>query len=305
MHAVFLDQQTFRSSISLAKIEQQLDSLTCFATTSAEQITARSLDAQIIITNKVVLSADKLEQLPQLKLICITATGTNNVDLLAAKKLGIAVCNVSGYSTPSVSQYVFAQMLEYYSQTTHHNQNCVADIWQQSPTFCYHGNGFSELSGKTLGIVGYGNLGQAVAQIGQAFGMQVMIAERPNAASIRADRLSFEQVLAESDVLTLHCPQTPDTENLINSQTLAKMKSTAMLINTARGPIVNSCDLLNALNNQQIAYAALDVLEREPPPADHVLLKAISATATKPLNNLKITAHIAWGVSNHSNDYSI
>ncbi|MGJ8679646.1 D-2-hydroxyacid dehydrogenase [Paraglaciecola sp.] len=296
MQAVFLDQQTFHSYLPLKDIEQEVDSLTCFATTSSTEVLARCQNAQVIITNKVVLTAEILKQLPKLKLICIAATGTNNVDLNAAKNLGIAVCNVSGYSTPSVSQYVFAQMLEYFSQTSHHNHNTNQEAWQNSDTFCYHGNGFDELNGKTLGIVGYGNLGQAVAQIAQAFGMQVIIAERPNATKIRDGRQSFEQVLANSDVLSLHCPQTPDTENLINSQTLSKMKPSAMLINTARGPVVNSKDLLSALQNKVIAYAALDVLEQEPPPADHVLLKAISEKQHKnPVNNLKITAHIAWG----------
>ncbi|WP_158970886.1 D-2-hydroxyacid dehydrogenase [Paraglaciecola sp. L3A3] len=296
MHGVFLDQQTFRSNISLQEIEQQLDSLTSFPITSSEQVVSRSENAELIITNKVMLTADILKQLPKLKLICITATGTNNVDLVAAKELGIAVCNVSGYSTPSVSQYVFAQILEYFSQTSHHNLNSTQDMWQNSATFCVHGNGFSELSGKTLSIIGYGNLGQAVANIGQTFGMQVLIAERPQATNIRAGRVSFDQALEQADVLTLHCPQTPDTENLINSETLSKMKPSAMLINTARGPLVNSNDLLSALNKQQIAYAVLDVLEQEPPPADHVLLQAISQKqSAHPATNLKITAHIAWG----------
>ncbi|MCF2948553.1 D-2-hydroxyacid dehydrogenase [Paraglaciecola aquimarina] len=296
MQAVFLDQQTFNPNISLQAIEKQVDMLTCFAVTSADQVVERCKNADIIITNKVVLNADILKQLPKLQLICISATGTNNVDLKAAKKLGIVVCNVSGYSTPSVSQYVFAQMLEYYNQTSHHNHNTTQEKWQNSDTFCYHGNGFSELAGKTLGIVGYGNLGQAVAKIADAFGMQVLISERPNADTIRPGRSSLEQVLSHADVVSLHCPQTPETENLINSQTLAKMKPSAMLINTARGPVVNSQDLFVALQNKQIAYAVLDVLEVEPPPADHVLLQAISEKqSATPLDNLKITAHIAWG----------
>ena len=186
-------------------------------------------------------------------------------------------------------------MLEYFNQISHHNHNTSQGLWQQSPTFCHHGNGIYELSGKTLGIVGYGNVGQAVAKIAQAFGMQILIAERPKATIIRAGRLSFEQVLAQADVLSLHCPQTPETENLININTLSKMKPTAMLINTARGALVNSDDLLIALKTKQVGYAVLDVLEQEPPPADHLLLNEISNTTAGPqLNNLKITAHIAW-----------
>jgi glycerate dehydrogenase len=295
MHAVFLDQQTFSSNISLQAIQRQVDSLTCFPTTSVAQIIERCQHADIVITNKVVLNAQTLKQLTKLKLVCIAATGTNNVDLNAAQKLGITVNNVSGYSTNSLSQYVFAQILEYFNQTTHHNHNTSQGLWQQSPTFCHHGNGFSELSGKTLGIVGNGNLGQAVAKIGQAFGMHILIAERPKDNIIRVGRHSFEQVLAQADVLSLHCPQTPETENLINAATLSQMKPTAMLINTARGALVNSHDLLVALKTKQIAYAVLDVLEQEPPPADHVLLRAISDKQSGPqLNNLKITAHIAW-----------
>jgi glycerate dehydrogenase len=295
MHAVFLDQQTFGSDISLQAIQQQVESLTCFSTTSAEQIVTRCRDAEVVITNKVILNAAILQQLPRLKLVCIAATGTNNVDLNAAIQLGIAVNNVSGYASASVSQYVFAQMLEHFNQTNHHNDNTIQGLWQKSPIFCHHGNGFSELSGKTLGIIGYGNLGQAVAKIGQAFGMHILIAERPKSSSIRSGRLSFEQVLAQADVLSLHCPQTPETENLINSHTLSLMKPSVMLINTARGALVNNNDLLMALKTGQIGYAVLDVLEQEPPPANHVLLQAMSDKQSYPLQNkLKITAHIAW-----------
>lgn len=295
MHGVFLDQHTFSSGISLQAIQQQVASLTCFSTTSSEQIVTRCRDAEVIITNKVQLNAASLKQLPKLKLVCIAATGTNNVDLNSALQLGIAVNNVSGYSSASVSQYVFAQMLEFFSQTSHHNHNTSQGLWQKSPTFCHHGNGFSELSGKTLGIIGYGNLGQTVAKIGQAFGMQILIAERPKSRTIRSGRLSFEQVLAQADVLSLHCPQTPETENLINTHTLSLMKPSAMLINTARGALVNSDELLMALKTSQIAYAVLDVLEQEPPPADHVLLQAIADNQSNSLQNkLKITAHIAW-----------
>lgn len=300
MHAVFLDQDTFGSSISLLAIQQQVTSLTCYSTTSEQQIVARCLDAEVVITNKVMLSAANLKQLPKLKLICVAATGTNNIDLDAASELGIAVNNVSGYSSASLSQYVFAQMLEYFSQTSHHNHNTSQGLWQKSATFCLHGNTIGELNGKTLGIIGFGNLGQAVAKIGQAFGMHILIAERPKSSNIREGRVSFEQVLAQADVLSLHCPQTPETENLINSHTLGLMKPSSMLINTARGALVNSDDLLIALKTGQISYAVLDVLEQEPPPAEHILLQAISDTQANSLQDkLKITGHIAWA-SNES-----
>jgi glycerate dehydrogenase len=291
MQAVFLDQQTFSSSISLTSIESQVSQLTCYATTTDDQVLDRCKGADIIITNKVILSKKILKQLPQLKLVCIAATGMNNIDLLAANELGICVDNVSGYSEASVSQYVFAQMLEYFNNTAHHNKNTEQGHWQNSPTFCYHGKGSEELAGKKIGIIGYGNLGKAVANIAQAFGMEVLIAERPHATSIREHRDSFTNVLKQADVISLHCPQTPETINIINKDTLALMKTSALLINTARGALVNSHDLLQALKNKQIAHAVLDVLEQEPPLPTHPLINAL---AKKEINNLSLTAHIAW-----------
>jgi len=290
MKAVFLDSQTFSSNISFTAIEQQVSELTCYTNTTQEQILERCQSVELLITNKVVLTAELLAKLPTLKLICIAATGYNNIDISAATRLGIAVTNVSGYAGQSVAQYVLAQILEYYQQTCHHNANTEQGNWQTSDTFCYHGNAITELAGKTLGIIGNGNLGQAVIKLAEAFGMKVLISERVNSAEIRPGRLSFEQVITQADILSLHCPQTTSTENLINSNTFAKMKPTAMLVNTARGALVNSADLLTALITKQIAYAVLDVLEQEPPPAAHPLLNTNLA-------NLKITAHIAWASS--------
>lgn len=290
MKAVFLDSKTFSSNISFTAIEQQVSELTCYANTPHEQVIERCKNAELLITNKVMLTAELLENLPQLKLICIAATGYNNIDITAATNLGIAVTNVSGYAGQSVAQYVLAQILEYYQQTSHHNANTEQGHWQKSDTFCYHGDAITELSGKTLGIIGYGNLGQAVVKLADAFGMKVLISERIDSQEIRQERVSFDQIITQADIISLHCPQTNNTENLINSNVLAKMKPTAMLINTARGALVNSTDLLNALATKQIAYAVLDVLEQEPPPADHPLLNTN-------LTNLKITAHIAWASS--------
>tara|TARA_R110001592_G_C13040039_1_gene739193 strand:+ start:104 stop:1108 length:1005 start_codon:yes stop_codon:yes gene_type:complete len=298
MHAIFLDSQTFSSNISFSAIEQQVTTLTCYSTTTAEQVLARCQGAEIIITNKVVITAEILAQLLQLKLICIAATGYNNVDIEAASKHNIAVTNVSGYAGNAIAQYVFAQLLEYYQQTCHHNANTAQGHWQKSETFCYHGNAITELAGKTLAIVGYGCLGQTVAKLANAFEMKVLISERPTFSStkteVRQGRVSFEQAISQADILSLHCPQTPDTTNLINATVLEKMKPTALLINTARGMLVNSVDLLAALKTKQIAYAVLDVLEQEPPPADHPLLVALQENK---ISNLKITAHIAWASS--------
>ncbi len=290
MKAVFLDSQTFSSNISFTAIEQQVSELTCYTNTAQEQILERCQSVELLITNKVLLTAELLAKLPTLKLICIAATGYNNIDISAATRLGIAVTNVSGYAGQSVAQYVIAQILEYYQQTCHHNANTEQGNWQTSNTFCYHGNAITELAGKTLGIIGNGNLGQAVIKLADAFGMKVLISDRINATAIRQGRVSFDQVIAQADIISLHCPQTKDSENLINRNVFAKMKPTAMLVNTARGALVNSADLLTALITKQIAYAVLDVLEQEPPPADHPLLNTNLA-------NLKITAHIAWASS--------
>lgn len=294
MKAVFLDSQTFSENISFSAIEQQVTMLTCYPTTSAEQILERCQKADVIITNKVVITAEILAQLPQLKLIAITATGYNNIDIEAASKYNIAVTNVSGYAGNAIAQYVFAQLLEYYQQTCHHNTNTEQGLWQKSDTFCYHGKAITELAGKTLAIVGNGFLGKSVAKLAAAFDMNVMISERPQSEDIREGRVSFEQAIAQADILSLHCPQTAETTNLINAAVLAKMKPNAVLINTARGMLVNSVDLLSALKNKQIAYAVLDVLEQEPPPEDHPLIVALQKNT---LDNLKITAHIAWASS--------
>jgi len=287
MKAVFLDLDTFSPEIDVAEIKSNVSTLECFNNTQAEQVINRCIDADIIITNKVILNAEVLKQLPQLKLICIAATGTNNVDLSAAHSLNIAVTNVSGYACNSVAQYIFAQLLNYFSQPLHHSENVEKGQWQQSNTFCVHGNGSVELAGKTLGLIGYGSLGQSVAKIAQAFNMNVLVAERLHAKTNRRNRSSFEEVVQQADILSLHCPQTPETENLINKDVFRQMKANAVLVNTARGAIINEQDLLNALKNKQIAYAMLDVLSQEPPPADHPLLQ------DQP-TNLKITAHIAW-----------
>jgi len=287
MHAVFLDLQTFNSAVKLDAIEQQVSQLTCYANTKPSEVFKRCLNADIVITNKVLLTADTLAALSQLKLICISATGYNNIDIEAANKLNIAVTNVSGYAGQSVAQYVFAQLLQYYQKTNHHNNNTEKGLWSTSDSFCYHGNGFTELAGKTLGIVGYGNLGKAVEAIALAFNMKVLVSERPKAKLVRAGRVDFNQVIEQADIISLHCPQTADTEQLINAQVLSNMKSSAVLINTARGALVDDEALLMALKNKEIAYAVLDVLAQEPPPHDHILLNS-------GLTNLKITAHIAW-----------
>lgn len=287
MKAVFLDAKTFSEQVDLSAIKSQVKELNVYPVTAPEEVVERTFDADIIITNKVVIDADVIKQLPNLSLICVAATGVNNIDLDAATEANIVVKNVSGYAEYTLAQYVFSQILAHYSDIQHHNEFAQGATWPQSDTFCLHSKPMFELKEKTLGLVGYGVLAKAVERIALAFGMQVVIADRKDATKLRDGRQPFEAVMKNSDIISLHCPLTAETEHLIDAHALSLMKPTAMLINTARGAVVNSLDLKQALENNQIALAVLDVLEQEPPPADHPLLQA-------PLKNLKITGHIAW-----------
>lgn len=288
MKVVCLDRSTIDSNIDFKGIEGLVENITYHEFTPAEKVVFRCKYAEVIITNKVVLDKVQLEQLPKLKLICIAATGTNNIDIEAATALGIKVCNVKSYSTPSVAQYVFSMLLEHMQKSAHYIENTRQKHWQNSPIFCHFNLPINELNNKVIALIGYGEIAKSVEKIAHAFGMKVLIAERQGATSIRPERVSFEQALQLADVLTLHSPLTADTENLINSHTLALMKPNAILINTARGGLVKSADLLNALKMKRLGAAILDVLEQEPPPSDHILLNCS-------LDNLYITAHIAWG----------
>ena len=287
MKAVFLDLQTFSSDISLNSVTDIISELATYKLTAPEQVIERCIDAEIIISNKVVISKDMLCALPKLKLVCIAATGYNNIDLEAAKELDIAVTNVSGYAGNSIAQYVFSQVLSHFNQNFHYQQLTEQGKWQQSKTFCIHSTPISELTNKTLGIIGYGTLGKTVENLAIAFGMKVLISEHKSANQIRAGRTSFDEVIKHSDILTLHCPLTTDTENLIDKDVFKQMKPDAMLVNCARGGIVNEVELLQALQTKEIAFAALDVLATEPPYQDDILINA-------KLDNLTITPHIAW-----------
>ena len=252
---------------------------------SASETYHRVKNSQVVISNKVVIDASLLSQLSQLRLICVAATGTNNVDLVVAEKHHIAVCNVTGYATPSVVQHVFALIFALHTHLCEYRQLVKQNEWQKSKHFCLLNYPIAELAGKTLGIIGYGELGKAVASAAQAFGLQVLIAQSLTGPA-SADRVSLDRLLSSADIVSLHCPLTDQTHNLINAAMLAKMKTTSILINTARGGIVNEQDLLDALLNKQIAAAGLDVLSEEPP-RNNVLLR-------HPLPNLMITPHIAW-----------
>jgi len=288
VRAVFLDCSTIDSSICFSALEDIVDELVCYPITSEQQVIERSIDFEIIITNKVQLSSEVLNQLPKLKLICITATGTNNIDLEAAEQLNIQVKNVAGYSTASVSQHVFAYLLNHTNQVNSHLQLNQTNPWDKSETFCQFNKPVNELAGLKIGIVGYGTLGNSVARIAKSFGMTVLISEREGRTATRQGRVSFEQMLAESDIISLHCPLSKDTCNLFNATAFSKMKKGSVLINTARGPIVCSKDLAEALKSGQLSHAIIDVLEIEPPESNHPFLKSN-------VPNLTLTHHIAWG----------
>ena len=257
-----------------------LGQLTCHDRTPAADIAARAKPAEILLTNKTPLTAATLEQLPRLKYIGVLATGYNVVDTAAARARGIPVTNVPEYGTNAVAEHTFALLLEMARHAGHHAATVRDGRWSKSPDFCYWDFPLIELSGLQLGIVGAGRIGRAVAKIAEGFGMKVVFVKR---AGGRAD---LEKALSDSDVISLHCPLTPETRELINAATLASMKPSALLINTSRGLLVNEEDLAAALNSGKIAGAALDVLSTEPPPPDNPLLSA---------KNCLVTPHQAWG----------
>ncbi len=254
--------------------------------TPVEQIAEQARDAEIVLTNKAPLDAATIAALPKLRYIGVLATGHNIVDSAAARARGIPVCNVPEYGTANVAQAVFALILELTNRTGHHTDTVRAGRWSGSIDWCYWDFPLVELSGRTLGIVGYGRIGAAVARIGAAFGMKVLAHRRSGIpAGEPAQTANFDTLFRESDVLTLHCPLTPETKHLVNAERLAQMKPGAFLINTARGPLIDEPALATALDEGRIAGAGLDVLSIEPPSADNPLLTA---------RNCLITPHIAW-----------
>ncbi len=257
--------------------------------TPPEQVMERAAGAEAVLTNKTVLTRAHLEALPDLRYVGVLATGYNVVDVDAARARGIAVTNVPGYGTPSVAQMTMALLLELTLHVGAHAQSVREGQWSRSPDFAYWNTPLTELSGLTLGIVGFGDIGQAVARLAQAFGMTVLAHRRPRSGvpdDLRAVRfVERESLLRESDVVSLHCPLTPETAHLIDAASLALMRPSAFLLNTSRGGLVDAPALAEALTQGRLAGAALDVLETEPPPADNPLLRA---------PNCLITPHIAW-----------
>ena len=286
MRITILDGYTLNpGDLSWAELEQ-LGDCTIYDRTPAGQIIDRAKDAEIVLTNKTPLLRETLENLPKLKYIGILATGYNIVDLAAASERGIVVTNVPGYAARSAAQMAFAHLLNFTQHAAAHGQSVVEGKWSRCEDFCYWDHPMIELAGLTMGIVGLGQIGRAVAELAAAFGMNVLAYDVSALAPPPGVRMAaLEEVFRQSDVLSLHSPLTPQTENLINVQRLAWMKPTAFLINTSRGPLVDENALADALNAGRLAGAGLDVLSIEPPPLDHPLLRA---------KNCCVTPHIAW-----------
>lgn len=285
--AVFLDAATVDcGDVDFTRLRKVAKLLHLYPQTSAQELPQRHPNAWCVITNKVKLDRQFFQARPNLRLICVTATGVNNVDLQAAADHGVTVANCKGYSTETVAQHTFMLLLALVRSLPQYQHAVAQGEWSRSSMFCLLDYPLRELQGMKLGIVGYGDIGQRVAEIARFFGMEILIAERPECAP-RTGRLLFKEVLARSDILTLHCPLTPDNAQLINAKTLALMQRGAFLINTARGGLINEQALLEALLEGKLGGAALDVLSTEPPPADHALLQA-------KLPNLILTPHCAW-----------
>ncbi|MGE4579696.1 MAG: D-2-hydroxyacid dehydrogenase [Desulfuromonadales bacterium] len=288
MKIVVLDGYTLNPGDLSWGALQSLGECVIYERTPAAQVVERCQGAGAVLTNKVVFSAEVLDQLPELRYIGVTATGYNVVALEEVRRRGITVTNVPGYSTASVAQMVFALILELTQQVGHHDHLVRQGRWSASPDFCFWDRGLTELDGRIMGVVGYGQIGRAVCRIAAAFGMEVLVhTAHPKKYGEREDVtfVALDALFARADVISLHCPLTPQTERLVDEERLAAMKKTALLINTGRGPLVDEVALATALNRGDIAGAGLDVLSSEPPATDNPLLAA---------KNCFITPHIAW-----------
>ncbi len=262
-----------------------LGDLTVYDRTEEKDILSRIGDADIVITNKTPLSRETIGKATGLKYIGVLATGFNVVDIEAAKEKGIPVCNIPTYGTDAVAQFAFAMLLEITNHVAHHSNEVKRGRWTESPDFCFWDTPLMELLGKTIGIVGYGRIGQATGRIAKAFGMEVLAHDAYQIPGSDAKYVSLDELYAQSDVIALHCPLTPGTEGLINKGSIAKMKDGVIILNNSRGPLIVEQDLADALNSGKVYAAGLDVVSTEPIKADNPLLKA---------KNCIITPHISW-----------
>jgi glycerate dehydrogenase len=286
MNIVFLDRDTFAPGIRFDTAPLGTCAWREYPVTPPELVVERAREADVVLTNKVRLPGAVLEQLPRLRLIAATATGVDNIDTAAARSRNIGVCNVRGYAERSVPEHVFALLFALRRNLLAYHCAARDGRWSHSPMFCLHGWPIEDLAGSTLGIIGGGTLGQAVKRVAESLGLRVLVAGQRGTVP-NPGRVAFEELLRQSDAVTLHVPLTPATRHLIGAAELALMKPGAVLINTARGGVVDEVALLAALRSGQLGGAALDVLGVEPPPADHPLLSA-------DLPNLIVTPHVAW-----------
>ena len=287
MKIVYLDAYTVNALGDLdLSILNTLGDVTLYDRTPKDQIVTRAKDAEVILTNKIQLNHEIISQLPNLKYIGVTATGYNIIDVAAAKEHGVIVTNVKGYSSASVAQLTFSLLLSFTNRVAEHAEN-IAQTWPSSADWCFYHSPLVELEGMILGIIGFGDIGKKVANMGLGFGMRVLANKRDLTTGGMAgvELCEIEKVLKKSDFVSLHCPLTADNQGFINKDSIALMKSSAILINTSRGGLINEADLAEALNAGKIAGAGLDVLSTEPPSQDNPLLTA---------KNCIITPHIAW-----------
>jgi glycerate dehydrogenase len=284
MKLVVLDGYTLNpGDLSWDKLKSVAE-VEIFDRTPPEEVISRAKDAPLILTNKVKLPAATIEALPELRYIGVLATGHDVVDSTAAKARGIPVCNVPGYGTASVTQHVTALLLEMTNGTGRYGL-AAQKKWSQSSDFCFYEQPLMELEGKTLGILGYGAIGRAVAGVGRALGMEIIVHSRSPVVEFDVTTVDLPTLFQKSDVLTLHCPLTSNTQQIVNAERLKTMKPTAFVINTARGSLIDEAALADALNRGEIAGAGLDVLSAEPPPSSNPLLQA---------KNCLLTPHVAW-----------
>lgn len=286
-HGVFLDLETVDSGdLDRGRLAASLEHWHWHDFSSPDEIGPRIALAEVVATNKCVLDQALLEQARHLRLIALTATGTNNIDLHAAARLGIAVCNIRDYASDAVAQHAITLMLNLFTQQPWYWQAVRQGAWSSARQFCLNDRPIRQARGLNFGIIGYGSLGRATGKLAAGLGMNVLVAERKG-ASPRAGRLAFGEVVARADVLSLHCPLSPETRELVDGDVLRQMKRDAVLINTSRGGLVDESALAQALREGTIAGAGLDTLSQEPPPADHVLLAS-------DIPNLIVTPHNAW-----------
>ncbi|OLO12380.1 glycerate dehydrogenase [Chromohalobacter japonicus] len=284
---VFLDRATLKDSVKLPPLSFE-HSWKTYASTPPEKVVSRLRGATIAVVNKVKLTREILEELPNLRFISVAATGTDNIDLNACKELGIVVSNIRGYAIKTVPEHTLALILSLRRNLRGYHQDVAKGEWQKAGQFCFFNHPINDLSGQTLGIIGSGAIGQAVAKLAVAFGIKVIFAEKKGAAKVRAGYTEFDELLRSSDIISLHCPLTPETFNLLGSEEFAKMARHPIVINTARGGLIDEKALVEALKTDQIAAAGMDVTETEPPKLDNPLLKLME------FPNFILTPHIAW-----------